>query len=236
MTEGRGPLLAVWAHPDDETYLMAGIMASAVREGRGVVCVTATKGEAGSQDEERWPRDRIADIRAAELQRALSILGVRDHRWLGYRDGECPAVPDDEAIGKVASIVEEVRPEIVFTFGPDGHTGHPDHVCVHRWTRAAFDTSAPAGARLVYPVVTPEWAERFLPVLEPYDVFAPGTPRIVERAELAVCLELSPELLDLKVTALRAQASQTEGLVQAVGESFFREGLSQETFELGTSR
>src|SRR5438093_2334158 len=71
-----GTILGVWAHPDDETYLSAGLMAQAVREGRRVVCVTATRGEEGSFDEERWPTATMGKVRENELMRSLEILGV----------------------------------------------------------------------------------------------------------------------------------------------------------------
>src|SRR3546814_2985116 len=58
-----GILLGTWAHPDDETYLSAGLMAQSVREGGRVVCVTATRGEGGSWDEARWPTAEMGKIR-----------------------------------------------------------------------------------------------------------------------------------------------------------------------------
>src|SRR5205823_3837016 len=87
-----GTILGVWAHPDDETYLAAGLMARAVREGRRVTCVTATRGEEGSWDEDRWPTATMGQVREAELTRSLEVLGVTDHRWLDYRDGTCAGV------------------------------------------------------------------------------------------------------------------------------------------------
>ena len=58
-----GNILGVWAHPDDEAYLSAGIMARAVRAGSRVVCVTATRGEGGSMDEEKWPPETMGEVR-----------------------------------------------------------------------------------------------------------------------------------------------------------------------------
>ena len=71
-----GTTLGVWAHPDYETYLTAGLMARAVRNGSRVVCVTATRGEGGSFDEERWPTATMGQVREAELMRGLAVLGV----------------------------------------------------------------------------------------------------------------------------------------------------------------
>ena len=77
-----GTILGVWSHPDDEAWLSAGIMADAVRAGRRVVCVTATRGELGTVDAVRWPLDGLAEVRTAEMQRCLELLGVTEHHWL----------------------------------------------------------------------------------------------------------------------------------------------------------
>ncbi|MFN2489748.1 MAG: PIG-L deacetylase family protein [Actinomycetota bacterium] len=225
-----GTILGVWAHPDDETYLSAGVMAAAGREGRRVVCVTATRGEAGSQDEQRWPASDIARIREAELDEALTILGVREHHWLDYRDGTCESVPHEEGVAKVATILEAVAPDTVLTFGPDGQTGHHDHIAVSRWTTAAFERAAKPGARLCYATVTPDWAQSFVDTLNQHNVFEPGTPEVTPVEELSINFSVTGDLLEAKVRALRAQISQTEGLIAALGEEFLRSGISEETF------
>ncbi|HEX2057957.1 MAG TPA: PIG-L family deacetylase [Actinomycetota bacterium] len=222
-----GTILGVWAHPDDETYLSGGIMALAVRAGQRVVCVTATRGEKGSQDEVRWPSATIGSVREKELERALGVLGVREHHWLGYVDGECDGVDDAEAAGRLARIVEDVAPDTVLTFGPDGQTGHPDHLAVYRWVDAACpDGEGPA---VMWAAVPDDWRP-FAERLDEFDVFAPGTPEFVPRAELDVLLDLDDDLMDLKLGALREQPSQTEGLLGALGEEFVRASLSVEAF------
>jgi len=77
-----GTILGVWAHPDDDIFLSAGLMATAVRAAQRVVDVTATRGEGGSMDEERWPPDSMGEVRTKELLRSLEILGVQEHRFL----------------------------------------------------------------------------------------------------------------------------------------------------------
>src|SRR5439155_10948723 len=91
-----GTMLCVWAHPDDETYLAAGLMAQAVSEGRRVVCVTATRGEEGSWDEDRWPSSEMGKVREQELMASLEVLGVTEHLWLDYYDGTCAGVEHSE--------------------------------------------------------------------------------------------------------------------------------------------
>ena len=155
-----GTILGVWAHPDDETYLCGGLMARAARAGDRVVCITATRGELGSPDEARWPSGpTLAAVRTAEMDAALAVLGVTEHHWLDYPDGGCASVDQDEAVRRVAAVMEAVRPDTVLTFGPDGMTGHDDHKAACRWATAAFEAVAPPGTVLAYATNTPEWLE-----------------------------------------------------------------------------
>jgi LmbE family N-acetylglucosaminyl deacetylase len=228
-----GTVMCVWAHPDDESYLSAGVMQQTVADGRRVVCVTATRGEGGSQDPVKWPPEKMAEVREAEIAESLQILGVKEHHWLDYIDGHCTEVDDEEAIGKLVALIEEVQPKSVFTFGPDGHTGHPDHIAVSRWTTAAFKRAAPSGAGLYYATVTPEWAEQWCPVVEPYNVFAPGTPITTPRQDLGVEFRLTPEQLETKIEALKAQVSQTQAFFDMFGMEMIRATHVEENFSVG---
>lgn len=228
-----GSVLGVWAHPDDETYLTAGLMAQTVQRGGRVVCVTATRGEEGSWDEERWPTATLGRVREAELMRCLEILGVNDHRWLDYYDGTCDTVELEEGIERIQALMDEIKPQSVFTFGPEGMTGHPDHKAVCAWTTAAFNRAAPSGACLYYATMTPEWAEEFAPRMNQFNVFMePGTPPVTPRQDLAIDFLLPPDLLDVKMKAIEAHVSQVEGMLNAFGNDFFREGNKAEFFVL----
>ena len=228
--EDLGTIVGVWAHPDDETYLSAGIMAQAIRNGQRVVCVTATKGEAGSQDEERWPTATLAAVREAELMTALGALGVTEHHWLGYPDGGCDGVDDTEAIEKIGSVLRAAAADTVLTFGPDGQTGHPDHIAVCRWTTAA--AARVDGTALYYATVTPEWWEGRGKALDAFDVWFAGYPAITPRDELAIDHHLSDEQLTLKFRAIEAQVSQSAGLIAALGKDAFLAGIGEETYRL----
>jgi LmbE family N-acetylglucosaminyl deacetylase len=230
-------MLGVWAHPDDETYLMAGLMADGVRRGERVVCVTATRGELGSFDEERWPTATLGKVRQAELERCLEILGVREHHWLDYPDGGVADVPRDEGLGKVLHLVEEIRPMSVFTFGPDGMTGHTDHKTVSAWATEAFEEAAPPGATLFHATQTPEWAAEFVPQMNRFNVFMEeGTPPVTPRDRLGLLFDLSPELIELKLKAIEAHTSQIEGMMAAFGADFFRRAMMAEFFVLASQR
>jgi LmbE family N-acetylglucosaminyl deacetylase len=213
-------VLVVWAHPDDETYLVGGLSAALTDAGQRVVCVTATRGEAGGTDPD------LADIRTAELDTALALLGVREHHWLDYPDGGCASVDEEAAAARLRAIVEDVRPDTVITFGPDGYTGHPDHQAVSRWVDRAVNQPGPSGVRLLHPVAREHPVDPGLD--EDYNVFELGRPRVCADAELAVLLPLDGVLLDRKIAALLAQESQTAGLVAAVGLPRFRAWVATE--------
>jgi LmbE family N-acetylglucosaminyl deacetylase len=225
-----GTIMGIWAHPDDEAYLSAGLMALARDAGSRVVCVTATRGELGTPDPLTWPPDRLAAERSLELAKSLEILGVTEHDWLGYRDGECAAVHASEPVARLRAAMELVRPDTVVTFGPDGITGHPDHQAVSAWTTAAFDLAAPAGARLLYAAFSGRRVRRWSDLTDPLGVFPPGYPVSVPDDHLAVDLVLQPDIAARKVGALTAQVTQTAGIIEAMGIERYTAWMSEESF------
>ena len=226
-----GTVLAVWAHPDDESYLCAGLMARAVRAGDRVVCITATRGELGSPDEEKWPPGApLAAVRTAEMEAALAVLGITEHHWLDYPDGGCAQVDQDEAVRRVAAVMSEVRPDTVLTFGPDGMTGHDDHQAACRWATAAFDQVGRPGALLAYATKTPDWNARYVASLDEQNVFMGFTPPATPVEELVINEELRGDLLDAKVRALMSMPSQVMPLIDAVGPDTYREAMALEAF------
>ncbi len=230
---GLGTVLGIWAHPDDEAYLSGGLMAAAAGAGARVVCVTATSGERGSPDPHLWPPARLARLREAELAASLAVLGVTEHRHLGYPDGGCARVPAGLAVGRLAHIIAEVRPDTVLTFGPDGMTGHPDHRTVSAWTTWAVRQSTPGtGPRLLYATTSAPWCDRFHGLHQALRIFPPGLPPRVPQDEAAVDVVLPDDLLDRKVAALRAHASQVDPLIDLMGETTFRDWIAHECFRL----
>jgi LmbE family N-acetylglucosaminyl deacetylase len=222
-----GTVMSVWAHPDDEAYLCGGLMAAAADAGSRVVCVTATRGELGVTDPVRWPPDRLAEIREAELAACLEILGVPEHRWLGFPDGGCAAVPLDQGAEAVAAVLREVRPDTVVTFSADGQTGHPDHIAVHHWCVAAVRETGIGTLHVV--ANTTAWLEEYQTPLNQLGALV-GDPPTAWTGPLSVELVLSDDLLARKLAALAAQASQTEAFRAAVGEEFYRLAFRIERF------
>lgn len=226
-----GTILGVWAHPDDEAYASAGLMAHAAALGRRVVCVTATRGEAGfPPGDPRSARQRMA-VREHELAASLAMLGVAEHHWLGFPDGGCADVPDDRAVAVVAAILERVRPDAILTFGPDGGTGHPDHLAACRWATMAYERVRPVGTRLLYTTKTAEWIERFNGADSSRYMMVEGLrPEALRADQLAVHFTCDDRLLDRKVAAMRAQASQIEPVIEHFGLPEFAEFVRDEFF------
>ena len=222
-----GTILSIWAHPDDEAYLCGGIMAVAAEAGSRVVCVTATRGELGVTDPTKWPPERLAAIREAELSECLHILGVAEHRWLGYPDGGCAFVDFDAAVEQIAGIIRELAPDTILTFSPDGQTGHPDHIAVHRWTVAAVRRTGIGSLHVV--ANTQEWLDDHLEQWIELGAIV-GDPPVAWTGPLSVDMTLTGKVLDRKYAALAAQASQTEAVRAIVGEERYRRIIRVERF------
>src|SRR5580700_5403183 len=152
-------MLLVHAHPDDECIATGGVMLRAHHEGIRVVLLTATRGEEGDihNMDAVSVRPRLGEVRTEELMRAIAILGVDRHEFLGYRDSGMAGAPsnDDprafhaaplaEAAERVAKVLREERPDVVVTYTPDGTYWHPDHVKAHLATFAALDLTHAEG-------------------------------------------------------------------------------------------
>jgi LmbE family N-acetylglucosaminyl deacetylase len=222
-----GTVLTVWAHPDDEAYLAGGVLAALRDHGHRAVCVTATRGEAA--DPRATPRERalLAAERTRELELALGLLGVTEHHWLDLPDGGCADVDPQVPVRRLLALVEEVRPDTVLTFGPDGFTGHPDHRAVSSWVDQAVRRSA-TRPDVLHAVAPREAVDPGLD--EEFGVFELGRPRECADDEVAFRMALDGPALDRKVAALLAQPSQTSGLVAAVGLDRFRAWVGSESF------
>jgi LmbE family N-acetylglucosaminyl deacetylase len=226
-----GSILGVWAHPDDEAWLSAGLMAQAVDAGRRVACVTATAGEAGFPHDDPRPEQERMAIRRAEMAASLGEVGVTEHHWLGYRDGHCDDVPDEDAVAIIARLIADAHPDVLLTFGPDGGTGHVDHIAVCRWSTVACARSATA-PRLLYATKSREWNREFFRQVDASQVMMVEgmVPEEIPTSEMAMWFSCEGDLLDRKVRALRAQRSQIEPLVTGYGIDAFRSLVREEFF------
>jgi LmbE family N-acetylglucosaminyl deacetylase len=228
-TRDLGTILSIWAHPDDETYLAGGLMAAAAGNGQRVVCVSASAGEHGTSDPVAWPPTRLGAVRRLEGAAAMAALGVKEHRVLGLPDGAL-AKHDVAGTMLVGKLFDQVRPDTVLTFGPDGMTFHPDHLAVHRWVVETWEKRG-RSARLLQAVWTRDQLARFGGMNEDHGVFmSDARPVGVPIDQLAVHLQLDGRLLDRKLVALRAMATQTASLFDAVGPEAFAAQAAEESF------
>ena len=228
-------LLGVWAHPDDEAYLSAGLMARVVEAGGSVTVLTATRGEKGTDDPDRYDRDEFGELREGELRASLRTLGVDDVRFMDLRDGECDLADDATAIDRISMAIEDVVPDAVVTFGPDGMTNHADHRAVSRWTTEAWRRAGRGD--LLYAAVTHDWIALHREThdrLGVYADFADGRPPSIGRARVALECSLTEAEVDRKRAALAAHDSQTTGLAALMGEDTYRSWFRDERFRRPT--
>ncbi|HUR74007.1 MAG TPA: mycothiol conjugate amidase Mca [Sporichthya sp.] len=194
-------LMAVHAHPDDESSKGAAAMAMYVAAGVEVLVVTCTGGERGDVLNPRLVDDaeiaaNIHEIRAAEMEAAREILGVQQ-AWLGFVDSGLPSgdplpplpegcfalVPVEEAAAPLVRLMREFRPHVVTTYNEEGGYPHPDHLACHRVSVAAFEAAGD-------PELYPDLGEPWQPLKLYYDViFTKEKTTALHEAMLAAGLE-----------------------------------------------
>jgi mycothiol conjugate amidase Mca len=161
MTDKQPTIMAVHAHPDDESTSTGGILARYAAQGVRTVVVTCTGGELGEiADPALASPENLAEVRRQELHAAARILSISQVHMLGYRDSGMAGEPEnqdpssfwsadfDEATRRLVEIVRRERPDILVTYDENGFYGHPDHIQANRVTAAAWDA---AGDRRRYP-------------------------------------------------------------------------------------
>jgi mycothiol S-conjugate amidase len=152
-------LMAVHAHPDDESSKGAATMARYVREGVDVLVCTLTGGERGDILNKAMERPEIRAslpaVRKAEMEKAREVLGVQQ-RFLGFVDSglpegdPLPPLPDgcfalqpiEVAAAPLVAAVREFRPHVILTYDENGGYPHPDHIMTHRVSVEAFEAAA----------------------------------------------------------------------------------------------
>jgi LmbE family N-acetylglucosaminyl deacetylase len=212
MTRG---VLAVFAHPDDETLLAGGVLAAFAASGRRVAIVSMTRGERGPIELPGLTAGpALGKVREAELLRAARALGASTAECLDYPDGDLAAVDESQAAQQLSRILVRERPELVLSFSDEGLYWHPDHLAVSRLLDAALALAGRDGAQAwLYGATWPEGHARRLVSLmhargltadlwglEP-DTFGAAADSITTR------LDVRP-FLPAKLAALRAYASQ----------------------------
>jgi N-acetyl-1-D-myo-inositol-2-amino-2-deoxy-alpha-D-glucopyranoside deacetylase len=234
-----GSVLAVFAHPDDESLLAGGVLAAFAAAGRRVAIVSMTRGERGPTELPGLSGElELGDVREAELLQAARALGASAAECLDFPDGDLAGVDERQAARHLSRILVREQPELVLSFSDEGLYWHPDHLAVSRFLDAALALVARGGAQAwLYGATWPQdHARRLVSLmharglaadlwgLEP-DAFGAAADSITTR------LDVRP-FLPAKLAALHAYASQIgpSHLLSVLPEDLAEEFLGCEFF------
>ena len=199
-------LLFIYAHPDDESFGVAGIARLYADQGAHVALVTATRGDAGRAGEPPiCSRDDLPVRREAELREAATILGIESVEVLDYSDKHLSDAPPDRIRRQLVRAIRRHRPHVVVTFDPNGANQHVDHIAICRF---AMDAIAAAADDRWYPdagrahvVARVLW----VPPVMPWD--APKSPDLAREPGIDFLIDIS-RYREVKAAALRAHRTQ----------------------------
>ena len=136
-------ILLVFAHPDDESFVAAGLSRRYADAGAHVALVTATRGEAGSRgDPPLCTEEELPALRESELREAAGFLGISDIHFLDYRDRHLAEAKPEIIREQLVKIIRQHRPQVVVTYDLNGGHGHADHVAISRFTMDAVNAAA----------------------------------------------------------------------------------------------
>jgi LmbE family N-acetylglucosaminyl deacetylase len=146
-------LMAILAHPDDESLGVGGTLLKYASEGIETFVITATKGQKGRYGDlaVKPSLEEVGALREKELISACEILGVKETVSLGYMDGELDQADPKEIISEIASHIQRIRPHVVVTFGLEGGYGHPDHIAISQFTNASLVKAADSSFKTRWP-------------------------------------------------------------------------------------
>ena len=205
MSQERSLLLS-FAHPDDESFSVAGVSCMYSEQRVQIALVVATLGEEATLgDPPVATREELPGIREGELRVATDILGIQHVHLLGYRDKSLAAAPPDEIRAKLVGVIRQHRPQVVITFDPNGANAHPDHIAISRFTSDAV--SAAADPRWLPEAGTAHQVARLLwtSPLMPWDAMWLSDPG--EHPGVDFFIDIRP-WWERKAAALRAHRSQ----------------------------
>jgi LmbE family N-acetylglucosaminyl deacetylase len=214
-------ILAVFAHPDDET-LVAPLLAAYARRGVRVQLAVVTDGEKGTQAHAAIPAGpELARVRAEEARCSCRALGIEPPILLGFKDGELgkqtrpPWMPLAEVETEVAKVLQRVRPDVLITFGPEGAYGHPDHRLVGAVVTQLVQAGADgAPARLFYPGLPKDR----LPKREGGIPWSPTDPRFLTVRVPYEAADLAASRTALACHKSQFRAEELEPLTQFMGQ------------------
>jgi len=194
-------LLAVFAHPDDESFRCGGTLALLARRGIQVQIITATRGEAGSCGEPSLCRtEELGMVREQELRCACAALGIAPPHFMGYFDGKLAEANEKKAVARIIEVIRKLRPQVLLTWPSNGLSGHPDHVAVSHWTKLAYevlaiDTEAPSA---IYHLAIPHSVANVLSLTKLHSI---------PDEEISLTVDVA-EVLEQKLAAIHCHRTQ----------------------------
>jgi LmbE family N-acetylglucosaminyl deacetylase len=231
----------VFAHPDDDTFGVGGSLALHSDDELELTVILATSGEAGRiADASLASRETLASIREAEDLASWRALGLEpDVRFLRHHDGGLSRMPREQLATEVREMLGAAAPEVVVTFGPDGITGHEDHVAIGDVATEAFgalrtSASGSAYSRLLHCAIPQSELDRLNELLrerglEPMDPTQPFVPRGTPDVEIGMRVDVA-STFERKVEAIRCH--KTQGELEDVPFDLWPEMLSTESFAM----
>jgi LmbE family N-acetylglucosaminyl deacetylase len=137
-------MLAVFAHPDDESFGSGGTLAKYAHQDVQVVLLCVTRGEAGIPGVKP---EEAGNIRTRELRKAAEQLGIEVY-FLDYPDGGLARTKSQTLLEMIACWIDLIQPQVILTFGPEGVSGHSDHIAISHMVTQAFDLTYKKGMLL----------------------------------------------------------------------------------------
>lgn len=220
-------VVAFFAHPDDEAFAAAGLLARCRRAGAQLTIISATRGETGRpRQRERFvavDRVEVAALRSRELAESCAALGADAPRFLELEDGAVDPT-SEAAICGLSRLLETIEPDLIVTFGADGAYGHRDHLAcpllleaaLSRW---ASSVSASVVLRAQFPRGLFAPLRRALRRAPFIDRALSSSALGIEAAQATYTLVLDDDERAIKCAALSAHASQ---LIDGDPETFLR--------------
>jgi LmbE family N-acetylglucosaminyl deacetylase len=221
-------LAAVFPHPDDDTWMLAGTYLLG-GDDLDLTVVVLTSGEAGMiADPSLATQENLGEVREAEELASLSAAGQADAtvHFLRYPDGGVAAADREKLVDQLAGILRDARPDVVVTFGPEGITQHEDHIATSQVTTEAFykareelgaggpvDAAGEPLRRLYYTGVTETELAEFYAAMKAHgqelDPDAPFMPKAIPDHTLSVRVNIS-SVANQKLAALMEHATQED--------------------------
>jgi LmbE family N-acetylglucosaminyl deacetylase len=202
-------VLLSFAHPDDETFTLAGSIIKWVKAGHQVSLITATYGQMGlSADIKVDSPEHLGQIRKGEMENAAKITGISKIHYFGLMDGELEKEDTNDLVSKISEIMQSDQPDVVITFEKNGGSNHPDHIKMSLASTRAFNDylkKARKHVRLYHTVTPRSYYAEYAKAGVANTGF--GEPKGVPDEQITTILDVT-DVFDLKMTAIECHKTQ----------------------------